>query len=153
MGVMETNFWESVNVSLKAVECMREHGRGEGGVVVQISSFFGWMGMQGKAFYVARLCVPLISIPRVNFISSITPIPSAFPIPPSSPLFTPPHNHTLEVSITQPTTNPPPNPASPPSKAPPSPSPPSPRFLGKSPFSPSNWGHQDLFRAEIPPCR
>jgi NADP-dependent 3-hydroxy acid dehydrogenase YdfG len=53
-GVMETNFWGSVNVSLKAVECMREHGVGRGGVVVQISSFLGWMGMQGNAFYSAR---------------------------------------------------------------------------------------------------
>jgi len=53
-SVMETNFWRSVNVSLKAVECMREHGGGKYGVVVQISSFLGWMGMQGNAFYSAR---------------------------------------------------------------------------------------------------
>jgi hypothetical protein len=51
---METNFWGSVNVSFKAVECMRDHGGGKGGAVVQISSFLGWMGMQGNAFYSAR---------------------------------------------------------------------------------------------------
>jgi len=35
-SVMETNFWGvgGVNVSLKAVECMRERGGGKGGLVV-----------------------------------------------------------------------------------------------------------------------
>jgi NADP-dependent 3-hydroxy acid dehydrogenase YdfG len=53
-GLMETNFWGSVNVSLKAVECMREHGGGKGGVLVQISSYAGRVGFAGCAFYAAR---------------------------------------------------------------------------------------------------
>jgi NADP-dependent 3-hydroxy acid dehydrogenase YdfG len=58
-GVMETNFWGSVGVGLRGVECMREYGGGKGGVVVQVSSYAGRVGFAGCAFYAARFAVSL----------------------------------------------------------------------------------------------
>jgi hypothetical protein len=48
---VETNVWGGVDVCLRAMECMRVSGKG--GVVVQVSSFLGWvenLGCRGVRF-------------------------------------------------------------------------------------------------------
>ena len=50
-GEMETNFFGSVRCSIKAVENMRVHASGRGGVIYQISSLAGVCAFPGHAFY------------------------------------------------------------------------------------------------------
>ena len=51
----ETNFWGPVNLTKEMVGVFRDvNPKGRGGAVVQISSFGGWIGYPGGAFYYAR---------------------------------------------------------------------------------------------------
>jgi NAD(P)-dependent dehydrogenase (short-subunit alcohol dehydrogenase family) len=48
---METNFFGSVRCSIKAVENMRKHTAGRGGIIYQISSLAGVCAFPGHSFY------------------------------------------------------------------------------------------------------
>ena len=51
----ETNFWGPVNLTKEMVAVFRDvNPKGRGGAVVQMSSFGGWIGYPGGAFYYAR---------------------------------------------------------------------------------------------------
>ena len=51
----ETNFWGPIAITKEAVRVFREiNPKGAGGTVLQISSFGGWIGFPGGAYYYAR---------------------------------------------------------------------------------------------------
>ena len=51
----ETNFWGPVSLTKEMVRVFRDvNPKGRGGAVIQISSFGGWIGYPGGAFYYAR---------------------------------------------------------------------------------------------------
>ena len=53
---LDTNFWGVVNVSKEAVRVFRDvNPKGSGGLVVQVTSLGGWVGVASGAFYHARL--------------------------------------------------------------------------------------------------
>jgi NAD(P)-dependent dehydrogenase (short-subunit alcohol dehydrogenase family) len=60
---METNFFGSVNVTLEALRVFREanieNGGRRGGLIIQISSSSGFVGLTGSAYYNARYGRPL----------------------------------------------------------------------------------------------
>jgi NAD(P)-dependent dehydrogenase (short-subunit alcohol dehydrogenase family) len=51
-GIMETNFWGCVNMTKAVLRVFREvNPAGDGGVVVQVSSIGGFVGLPGSTFY------------------------------------------------------------------------------------------------------
>jgi NADP-dependent 3-hydroxy acid dehydrogenase YdfG len=53
---LDTNFWGVVDVSREAVRIFRDANPvGSGGLVVQVTSLGGWVGVASGAFYHARL--------------------------------------------------------------------------------------------------
>lgn len=54
-AIFETNYWGTVNMSLEAMKTFRQvNPVGQGGLIIQISSFLGRFGFAGNSSYSAR---------------------------------------------------------------------------------------------------